>query len=330
MLLRKASQEIVNSQDSVCRIIVGAGAVGLFLANIIKTENPLETLIIISKSKILTPIYIQYSDGRQVMANLPLALTPDMNFDECSQIKSKNIYFYVTTPPEYCDHVYKYIYKIAHKFSEKKIIFIVFMNNGFVDYKSFIDFKHHFNKNKRLLFYFVRALVVSGFMREKLEDKTIIKNTAGNKIYYGFYKDKNINTLCLFPKLFYESIYDKNIFLREKTKFFTNFMLGLVINKNLLQNEKIYTLISEKKIEESIRNYCLLFTKNELNYDFVREQFYSTIEAAGANINSISFAWHFGDKNTMDYFVIEFRKLLKKNKKSSLFFEELINEYYQK
>ncbi|BBH54278.1 hypothetical protein [Fluviispira sanaruensis] len=330
MLSRTERLEIVNSHNSICRFVIGAGAVGLFLAHTLKIVYPQDSLYIMNKSRTVLPLTIEYVDGRQFQSDLQAVLLNENPQNIFSKIKSLNIYFYVTLPPENAENVFVYILKILKGVAGEKIITIIFLNNGFVDKKKIENFKIKLSKKGFLTIHFIRALIIAGYMRTRDNAGTLVKNTGGNKIFYGTYNNEFIDSNNIFPKEFYSSIYDKDIFLREKAKFITNLLLGLIINNKLLENRKVFTIIPKDKLDKTLENFCNLFGENEVRYDFIREQFLLAVHETGGNINSISYAWYHGKRQTIDYFVSELKSFMKKSKNKSAihFMNEIIKEYY--
>ncbi|WP_186648177.1 hypothetical protein [Fluviispira vulneris] len=330
MLLRTERKEIVNLHNSKCRIVVGAGAVGLFLAHTLKIAFPQDSLFILSKSRTVHPLTIEYVDGTRMQEDLQVMLLSEIPHIVSSKIKSSNIYFYVTLPPEFSDRVFEYILLISKEIVEEKIITIIFLNNGLIDKKKIENFQLKLSKKVAITIQVIRALLIAGYMRTHDEKGTLVKNTGGNKIFYGTYKNEFIDSNIIFPQLFYSCIYDNEIFMREKAKFITNLLLGLIINKNLLENRNVLKIISKDKLDKTLESFCKLFRENEVKYEFIREQFMNTVHETGTNINSISYAWYHGNRQTIDYFVSELKSVMRKskNKNAKHFMNEILKEYY--
>jgi hypothetical protein len=327
-----------NEQNDSChspnhkfdRVVIGAGALGLFLSSVIQNEFPNSNLTIISKSLPNQPVFIQNIQNESKETDFPeffLIDNIDLNYPKLTK---ENITFYICIPPELVNLSFQYINDLLLNLSGRKNIYLVFLSNGIIDYKLFYKLKNTFIKNKKFFFFLIRAIVISGLMRTKLPDKIIIKNTSGNKIYYGFLQNSlPMKSRFILPMGYFEWIYTKKIFAMEKAKFLVNFILGLCIGNKEIPNSNIFIILSEEKRKEIFLNYCSLFPGDEITPLYLENYFNDTIKNTSSNINSVSLSWHHGNKKPIEYFVANIEKMayLSNNKEVHCFFKNLINIY---
>ncbi len=159
---------------------------------------------------------------------------------------------------------------------------------------------------------------------------TIVKNTSGNKIYYGFLQNSiPINNDHILPLKYFEWVYTNEIFIIEKAKFLVNFLLGLCIGAKEIPNSNIFNILSERKRKEIFLQYCSIFPNNELTPIYLENYFNEAVNNTASNINSVSLSWFHGNKKPIKYFVANIEKMtyLSNNKEARHFFKNLINFY---
>lgn len=311
------------------RIILGAGALGLFLAHRILTEFTEPNLNIISKSPQKLPIFVENPKNELQEMTIPNYYLSEKLDQTFPKLNKGNVIIYICLPPEKIQKAFEYIKKIVQKSENTKTIFMTFLNNGIINY-NFFTYLQLFFKDK-ISFYLIRGIVISGFIRETHPDKLVIKNTSGKEIYYGFYNSNNLQlTHNILPNQYLTWNYSDEIFFIEKAKFLINFVLGLYIKNRLLINSDIYSLISKKDLNLIFKNYCKLFPDKSITETFIENYFKITISNASSNINSISYAWYHGNKKPIDYFVAKIKEMSYSlnNKKVQDFFVNLINLNY--
>ncbi len=317
-------------KHKIDRVIIGAGALGLFLYKVIQNEFPNSNLEIISKTLPNRPIIIHNLQNEIKEINFPNVYLVDNLKLEYPNLSSENIIFYICTPPETVYLSFQYINELIQNLSGKKNIFLVYLNNGIIDYKNFYALENTFIKNKDIAFFLIRGIVLSGFIRNRSHDKTFIKNTSGNKIYYGFLQNSiPINNYPILPLKYFEWVYTNEIFIIEKAKFLVNFLLGLCIGNKEIPNSNIFKILSKNKRKEIFLKYCSIFPNNELTPTYLENYFNEAINNTFSNINSVSFSWLNGNKKPIEYFVANIEKMayLSNNKEVQIFFKNLINFY---
>lgn len=328
MFLNEQDDSYLAPNHKFDRVVIGAGALGIFLSSIIQNEFPNSNLTIISKSLPNLPIFIHNLQNEIKETNLPKPfLVDNLNLNSIMFV-NKNIIFYICIPPESIHLSFQYINNLICNLADKKNVYIVFLNNGIIDYQLFHKLKNTYIKN--ISFFLIRSIVISGFIRSSFIDKTIIKNTSGNKIYYGIFQNPfPIKTNYILPMKYFEWIYTEDIFIMEKAKFLVNFVLGLCIGANLIPNAEIFTLLSKERRKEIILNYCSLFPNNEITPQYLEKYFNDSVENTFSNINSVSFSWYHGNKKPIEYFIANIKKMTysNKNKEAQHFFKNLITLY---
>ncbi|APJ04623.1 hypothetical protein [Silvanigrella aquatica] len=186
MFLRRQHLQSRNMQ----RVVIGAGALGLFLYHCLEQEYSQKTLKIISNSWFQKPIMIESLDKHVDQLN-PSSYFLAENLEKTFPLLSeKTIIFYICLPPEASLTALNYIEIILNKNPQIKTNVILFMNNGILDYQYLTQFIKKDSLHRCRETYCMRALVVSGFMRTFLDNKILIQNTSGKEIYYGFFKNK--------------------------------------------------------------------------------------------------------------------------------------------
>ena len=329
MFLNEQNDDCHSSNHIFDRIVIGSGALGLFFSSQIQNEFPESHLAIISKSLPIQPILIQNLQGESKEFKLSNFFLVDNLNSKYPKIGNKNIIFYICLPPEVTEFSFQYIENLLTNKSGIKNVYLVFLNNGIVDYNLFYNLKKLFNKN--ISFFLIRAIVISGLMRNKFSDKTIITNNSGNMIYYGFLvKSNQINTDSILPKKYFNWVHSKEIFIMERAKFLVNFILGLCIGAKEIPNSNIFTILSKEKRKEIFLNYCSIFLDNGLTPEYLENYFNNAINNTAININSVSLSWFLGNKKPIEYFVANIEKMayLSNNKEVHHFFKNLINTYY--
>lgn len=311
-----------QKKKQVLRIVIGGGALGLFMAYRIQQEFPESALYIASKTIPNKPIFIEDLNNN---CNHFL-FKSFINIFDLKNLKNSNNYetiiFYICLPPEEIDKSREYIIELGNKFCSlngRKIV--VFLNNGLTNYQYFAEYENKFNS------FFIRSIVISGFVRIINKNNILVKNTSGKNIYYGYYNSRKKVSVKIFPKKYFIFKYKKNIFNVEKAKFITNFILGFFIKNKLLKNKEIYNLISPILLDDIFVNYSYLFLENEIKPKFIKIYFEQTIKFTGENINSISYAWYHGNTKPIEYFLAKLQELsyLSNSSKVKVFFEKLIS-----
>ncbi len=319
-----------HSESKFERVIIGAGALGLFLADRILLEYRNSKLHIISNSIYNLPIYIEKENQKSHLQIFPkFFLTHNLdhiypNFTE------KNIVIYICIPPQSINLIFEYIRKILIQFISVKNVYLVFLNNGIIN----IDYLNKLQKtlNKNLKLFMLRAIVLGGFKRNILEDKIEIKNTSGSEVYYGFYNNQIQNNLNeILPSYYFHWNYTDKIFIIEKSKFLINFVLGLYIGKRLLNNLEIYNILPKDYLKLIFTNYCKLFSQNLISPRFLERYFNKTIKISSLNINSLSYAWYQGNTKPIEYFVANMKEMAysSNNMEVQEFFVNLIDQQFK-
>ena len=332
MFLNEQKQPNSLASNNYFRIVIGAGALGLFLSNIILEEYPNDNLFITSKSLEKKPIYIKKINNESNLTQLPHIILSSKLNTNYPKIIENNIIFYICLPPEAANSAFLYINLILQNIDENKKIYLIFLNNGFIDYQLFLTLQNEFRERKNLTLFLIRAIVLAGFMKIKNKNTISIINSSGKKIYYGYFQNSSLISMnFILPNAYFEWIYTEDIFNIEKAKFIVNFILGLCIGNNLISNENIYKILPNEKRNKIFENYCLLFPEQTLSIQYLENYFNDTIQNTSSNINSVSFALHHGDPKPIEYFIANIKNLayLNNNKGVQLFFKELINLYYK-
>lgn len=312
-------------------IVIGAGALGLFLSNAIQMQFPNANLYIISKSYPNKPIHIFNLKNEQSIFNfLKISFFLNNKLDKI-KLKNRNVIFYICLPPESIDKSFKYIDKIIEKNSTDKNIIIIFLNNGIINYNLYEELKIKYSKNYKNKFYLIRGIVISGLIREILNDKITIINTSGKKIFFKFFEENEfVNIISYLPGNYFDWIYSEDVFTIEKTKFLINFILGVYIGPQKAQNLNIFNLLPENEKNEIFMNYCSIFSDAKLTPIFLEKFFNETITTTAKNVNSVSLAWYYGNKKSIEYFISQMKRIAKlSNRKNAIsFFYKLIKTKY--
>lgn len=320
-LEKNGHRQILKNNENIARIIIGCGALGLFIASKIADEFEIGNLYFINKSLLDKPIYIANNYSKKI----PINFTNFFLISEISKnfpnIYKNNIIFYICLPPDQINESIQYLSAIKEKCKLEQNFTVVFMNNGIINYELF---KKIFREKSIT---FIRCIVIAGFMRYLNEDHILIKNTSGKEIFYGYFSKPNIKSQYIFPKLYLNWSYTRNIFRLEKAKFITNFILGFFIKNKLRKNKEIFNILLPKQLDEIFSNYCKIFPKSQISSKYVKFYFYKTIKLTSENVNSISFAWHNGNEKPMAYFLAKIEELtyLSSNIMVQEFFKKLID-----
>lgn len=325
MNLSNANDEMLSQSSDIARIVVGAGAVGVFFAHRLKIDYPNDSLFINSRTKLPKKILLKIPNEKQKEINIPEVLEIYKINNKLLVSNYKKLIFYNFLPPEEMENFFKIVEKSLIKINYKTKIIITYLSNGILRLELFEELKSKLEKIGIKKIKIIRGIIISGFMREIHSDKVIITNTSGNEIFWEKSSEKNT-----FPKSFFKNTYKKNILKLEKAKFFTNFVLGITINKNLLKNNEIFNIIDKKTLEDAIAHFCNIFNYGPHFINYVANYFYHTIDKTGENINSISYAWNQGNSKTIDFFISELFKLIKKYniKSSKTFFDFFVGKFY--
>lgn len=320
-MLKKSSLESQKNHEDLLRIVIGSGALGLFIAYRTLVEFPNTNLYVLTKTIPEKDIYIETPNNGLKKFNFNNFFFIDNEKTNCPPVKNKNIFFYICLPPEQIIHLPNYLNLVLKSCNIACNYSVIILNNGIINYKEFIN--SLYLKNCLI----IRCIVISGFMRTFTEKNIIIKNTSGNIIYYGYYNKLNTKKKHLFPRKYLNWIYNDNIFKLEKAKFITNFILGLIIGNKLLKNSEILTILNSDQLDAIFTNYCLIFSDNQISKKYLHFYFNKTIASTSENINSISYAWYHGNKKPFEYFLAKIKELsyLSGNIKVQDFFSKLIN-----
>ncbi len=320
-MLKKSSLESQKNHEDLLRIVIGSGALGLFIAYRTLIEFPNTNLYVLTKTIPEKDIYIETPNNGLKKFNFNNFFFIDNEKTSCPPVNNRNIFFYICLPPEQIIHLPNYLNLVLKNCNIACNYSVIFLNNGIINYKEFIN--SLYLKNCLI----IRCIVISGFMRTFTEKNIIIKNTSGNTIYYGYYNKLNTIKKYLFPKRHLNWIYNDNIFKLEKAKFITNFILGLFIGNKLLKNREILTILNSDQLDDIFTNYCIIFSDNQISKKYLHFYFNKTIASTGENINSISYAWYHGNKKPFEYFLAKIKELsyLSGNIKVQDFFSKLIN-----
>jgi hypothetical protein len=321
--------EYINDKNTTksdfSRIVIGGGALGLFIASCISKEFSNSNLTILTKSKIKQPVLVQdltHNISQFHFQNIVLS----KNFKNTSIKLPQSTPFailYICIPPDLIKKSYQYISKIINYNYHIKKFFIIFLNNGIVDHNIIKIF------NKKTLV-FIRCIVLSGFLREIKDNSTIIINTSGKNVYYGSSaKISKPHLSKILPMEYLKFNYKKNIFNIEKAKFITNFLLGLCIGKKILPNSEIFKILPKEQRKIVFKNFCLLFPGTSITPLFIEKYFTETIKNTAENFNSISVSWHNGNSKTINYFVANIKKMSYSINKREviLFFNRFIKKF---
>ncbi len=309
-------------------IVIGCGALGLFLARQLSVNIDNKKLFLFSRSSYDKETYINIS-GKNEVFNHKISTN---FFDLLDKIKSLQIslfYIYICLPPEEVDSL---LILIKQSLPAHSQFVIILLNNGIVSpsiVKLLIE-----QENINIF----RGIVLAGFLRHKLETRNEIRHTSGNKIYYNSYSsfknskdDYKFKTLTPF---FNWEQYD-NILLLELAKFFVNLTLFLYLTPNILKNEDLWTIATREQIQHCSQHFASL-TKHLVSEDKVSQEHLGvfclnlleeTTKLTSKNTNSLTLAWSKGIKNSPLYFLQTLNKWIQesKNPESGYFFSKLIN-----
>ncbi len=284
------------SQPSCTRIVVGAGALGLFLAWELQQEYPLDQHLIYSRKHVPKPIQIKTTLRGTYSLEASFYFELKTLFEN---VFSQNVYFYICLPPEQVDSFFEKISPLLVLLPFT--IHFVCLSNGIFNAKllSKLDKKSHFS--------FTRGIVFAGFMRTIApHTHTLVENTSGHKIYYGPMNPtaegrSNSHKFTTAKTLDWENHCD--IFSLERAKFFINLMLALYIGENLHKNSALLISPGENILKMCALHYSQLFEDQKCDPQFCYSFLLEAVEKTKDNINSISLAWHRGDTTTLTYFL---------------------------
>jgi hypothetical protein len=319
-----------HSENKFERVIIGAGALGLFLADRILLEYRHSITHIISNSIHNLPIYIQKQNQKTHFQKFPKFFLSH-NLDHIyPNFIEKNIIIYVCLPPQFINKSFEYIKIILIHCNSIENVYLVFLNNGIIHLDHLNELKNTLNKNIKL--HIIRGIVLGGFNRNILQNKIEIKNTSGNEVYYGFYNNPiHSNIKEILPAYYFRWNFTDKILLIEKSKFLINFILGLYIGKRLLMNSAIYDILSKHDLKFIFTNYCKLFPENLISPHFLERYFNKTIKISSLNTNSLSYAWYHGNTKPIEYFVANMKEMAysSNNMEVQEFFVNLIDQQFQ-
>jgi alpha-tubulin suppressor-like RCC1 family protein len=116
----------------------------------------------------------------------------------------------------------------------------------------------------------------------------------------------------LFPRKFFQWIFEKNIDVLEKGKFALNLILGLCVGPHTRPNGALYACVRKEEIEKFIHAFChVMFETPQKVQHKVMELFFETLKNTWQNTNSVSLAWSQGNTKPVLYFVNTMKDSLK-------------------
>lgn len=311
-------------------LVLGAGAMGLFIAHELSLCFPQDRLLVLSKVPTLLPVKIKKQSGQVQNAELTpqAALPADFNADFLS--------IYVCTPPEATPSLFSIFEEILAKGQVCGHLSLFFLNNGLIDVSAVQSLAGLLPQG--VGFEVLRGLVLCGFMRHLEAQHICIEHTGGRQIFFRpiFHFPDSVAAQKLEPLLsqlnFFDFVYEDKIIELELAKFFINSLLGLWIGPKLLSNGEFFNFMSLSELEEAARHFCCLFSATPLDSHFVFQYFLQAVKNTSKNINSVSVSWQQGRTDTIRYFVQEIEKRIESclHPETRLFFQNMLQRtFYQ-
>lgn len=315
-------------------LVLGAGAVGLFLASEISRVCAPDHLLVLSKTPSLLPVKIKKQSGQ--VRNMDITVQSALS----SHFNAHSLCVYVCTPPEVTASLFPWFAGLLQNAQAGSSVSIFFLNNGLVHVSQVQSLVAHVPQG--VCFEVWRGIVLCGFLRHIRPQHIEIEYTGGKQIY--------IQSILNFPNRFvgngielflaqlnfFDFVHTNKMRELELAKFFTNALLGLYIGPRLLPNGSFFNFMTASELKKAAEYFCQLFSEKSsglsIGPHFVHQTFLDTLSSTTQNINSVSLAWQQKRPNTMCYFVAEIENKIKLclYLEARLFFQDMLQRtYYQ-
>lgn len=255
-------------------MIIGPGALGLFLAWDQATRGCSAQVVLLGKRKVGFPVSIK-SPGEH---SGTISSSQCLFYQEAKSINWKTIErIFVTVQP---DQILAVASIIANSPVNNNTL-IIFACNGIVSDEAInILVKNHPQIN------IARALIYAGVTRTILERETVIEHLGGNRATWGWLrKSQNSGAHKITGKILTWE-YSENIVSVEAEKLFTNLVLSEVIGSSKIPNGELFNLISVEKTELAAKRFCDIFDNRNINPRTLIASLKQTIDETAKNINS--------------------------------------------
>jgi ketopantoate reductase len=259
-------------------MIIGPGALGLFLAWDQGAQSRSANMVFLGKRNIAFPVSLRSSSESVA----PITAQNCFFYTKATSIDWTQIdRVFVAVQPDQIENVVSEISKSPLR--DKALV--VFCNNGIVNNKNVTTIiGSHPNTN------IVRALMFAGLKRITSTNGTLVEHSGGHRVVWGWLKKNSPTPSLVLTGNILAWEYSDNIVTIEAEKLFTNLVLAEVIGCSQTPNGQLFNLISAANIEFAARQFCEIFCDRNLTAQSLISSLAQTVNETANNTNSASLA----------------------------------------